>query len=150
MTCQNWIRVSIPSQREGVSGPTYGLMIPYYSLVSIPSQREGVSGLDDTNSDTQSVFVFQFPHNGKVYLDSWNRVCRQQNASFNSLTTGRCIWTPPPLNPVVERAEMAKSKRELREPFFDGQFYPKMRQNPDGHLSKHDFPAKCARNLGPA
>ena len=102
--------VSIPFKREGTSGlrGRRKAAAPR-SFVSIPFKREGTSGLEH-----ESLFRFY-------------RFC------FNSLQTGRYIWTPPLTTLVIEQAEMPKSKRDLYKLIFDHQFPPKMPENPDGH-----------------
>ena len=62
--------VSIPFKREGVSGPRLAVQQSFEThYVSIPFKREGVSGLEMGNAVSEQV-KFQFPSNGKVYLDA--------------------------------------------------------------------------------
>ena len=113
--------VSIPFKREGVSGPGHRaktIKTPF--KVSIPFKREGVSGPETAQTQEAAQETFQFPSNGKVYLDMDIRYAspgafiavsipfkregvsghlngtgehRKDSCCFNSLQTGRCIWT---------------------------------------------------------
>ena len=66
------------------------------ALVSIPFKRESVSELLYISSWSKKDKTFQFPSNGKAYLNS-NRIVepheKQRYISFNSLQTGKRIWT---------------------------------------------------------
>ena len=86
--------VSIPFKREGVSGHEIIDSLNDPELVSIPFKREGVSGLVIGAVVRYRKGKFQFPSNGKVYLDSTGFWANAPIVtSFNSLQTGRCIWT---------------------------------------------------------
>ena len=62
--------VSIPFKREGLSELIYPAGVGMDTLVSIPFKREGLSEPDfGFEPETVALFKFQFPSNGKVFLN---------------------------------------------------------------------------------
>ena len=62
--------------------------------VSIPYERESTSELNFEEVVNLYEEVFQFPTNGKVHLNvRWSRCGGLDNSRFNSLRTGKYIWT---------------------------------------------------------
>ena len=119
--------VSIPFKRESISELTMIIHSAFLdALVSIPFKRESIS--EHTYGDsTITEYQFQFPSNGKAYLNfPSSHVLLFTHFRFNSLQTGKHIWTAPNLHPVGPWLRNAKTKRELREAFFTSKFTPKI------------------------
>ena len=87
--------VSIPFKREGASGR------PYRSRpergggrVSIPFKREGASGLRTNDHNRSDEKGFNSLQTGRCIWTAANeKSISKALQSFNSLQTGRCIWT---------------------------------------------------------
>ena len=92
------LSVSIPFKRESISEQKGDKNEKHhYERVSIPFKRESISELCwRTTKERRHAGKFQFPSNGKAYLNGKNFEIfpvRDRN-SFNSLQTGKHIWTP--------------------------------------------------------
>ena len=103
---RNRWKVSIPFKRESISElselPQARSRWP--GGVSIPFKRENISERIMDLYLLSAEDLFPFPSNGKAYLNA------------------------PVLNPVGPWLQNAKTKRELREPFFNSKFSPKIPQ----------------------
>ena len=89
--------VSIPFKRESVSEHAHSDFADNPSLVkvSIPFKRESVSEQVPKALGRSGIYGFQFPSNGKAYLNRTvqGRYRRDCWSGFNSLQTGKRIWT---------------------------------------------------------
>ena len=99
------------------------------TLVSIPFKREGTCELAKKDKGLNGVEKFQFPSNGKARVNHQTKETKGTTKyRFNSLQTGRHVWTAPILHPVGPWLRTPKTKRELREAFFAQKFGAKVQQ----------------------
>ena len=87
--------VSIPFKRESISERSNSRCRTSSGNVSIPFKRESISERSIAGKFHKNSVVFQFPSNGKAYLNVTMSSLTMLVAgiSFNSLQTGKHIWT---------------------------------------------------------
>ena len=67
---------------------------PQHFVFQFPSNGKAYLNALIKMAVNEDPYVFQFPSNGKAYLNSrWPVSCRRIRISFNSLQTGKRIWT---------------------------------------------------------
>ena len=86
--------------------------------VSIPFKRESPFGQRYSRSSEQYSFAFQFPSNGKVLLDSVEKIEKMiQRKCFNSLQTGKSFWTAKQLGIRFAERESVSIPFKRESPF---------------------------------
>ena len=127
--------VSIPFKREGVSKGVVGRShsAKNFFEFQFPSNGKVYPKAGRDFYSVEEDYWFQFPSNGKVYPKAQSHLRWDNDNSFNSLQTGRCIQSDGKINEwtikvgrfnslQTGRCIQSKTRDELREPLVAFQF----------------------------